>query len=1333
MASNGYNYGHQRPPHGRPDPRDHRTPGPPVGRRDERPQSLSSGNAGFNTFFPQAQRPQTATATATAPVRSPSVVPKPPSASTPQTSNSSSIRPQKQMNGAPTAPRQPSSMAAANGVSTRQPPPPPPTAPAPQHNFDKVIAEREESIKAAWTKLVGRNNKKIAYDPETLPKATKPEKGRKADYARTPVTGPPNAKGTIAKDPRLEGKKGREASKGRKTWRGELRRCVWAWDANSTTKAPPCQVVVSGLDELTVDTTIGLLFKTFGDIRDCRLEVDPATGASLGLCRVKFKEKKANEGYDSARKAVDAAVREGIVVDKRKVAVEFDGDGGKIKRMAEEILEKRRAKMAAASPAPAPKPSVKVEKASTMEEKAISKPAVLGVGARDSPRTVGSLTREGSPSRRESMPAPPKPSVGTRDRDRDRREDSRRPDERRREDDRRRDERSMSRDPYPRDRGYDRRGSRDDRSVSRDPYPRDSRGMRRDGYRDRIRSPARGGRSRSRSRSRSRDRDRDRWDPRDYRRRSPSWDRDRRRRSPSWDGRRRRSPSRDRDRDRRSSPPRRRESPPRRTAPARVPALEEMRRRIDRRPFVYIPDTSLPPGKVHQTDMRMVLNKVSCKWRDVMVDRYGFYIVFDGLQWAKECVQKLNGAVCVKYTMKMELYDQYGDRIRVEEPKPKPVEKDPVKEATEAVLKELVGHLQRDIKSRVVGPALLETLRVKQDTKANQKTNAQNGTPAPKPEGVERVKQDDRGSESPSVDFNVPSLGARLPALPRFRKKDGAKTLAAKMGKPVLTAKRRLQKHEAMPMHHALNLDDSDEDDDATPRTKPAWSSESSESESERDEDVPVQAPPPPKPKKKVLTKRKEKVDVGFSSDEEEETPRPASQPKEKESSATSRAPSVAPAEKDEDVQMEDLIPEAAVGVLTKRGRDIAFTSSEEEESDEEVISKEQEIEEALASVPPPADEEVSDFEAAPKAKPKAKKAKKAAPAKKATKKGGKAAKRAPSPALDFEAAMRSEPEVESEPEPEPEPEKEVKKEGLAAPDEQYADDNVLFDLDGVQSIVRDAEDFELLKEALADVAPADIGSAAKWAWYQKEIKRMNQDGAKGVLPAPKEEGYSKDNPAGCARSEPFKRIPDAEKALYLPNRNRAIVHTGDEDHSAKTTSQNNSRSARANNRRAGIGMAFTGVGESDVLRFNQLKGRKKLLKFARSPIHDWGLFAMERIEANDMVIEYVGEVIRQAVADAREKRYEHQGIGSSYLFRIDEETVVDATKIGGIARFINHACDPSCTAKIITVNGQKKIVIYAQRRIEEGEELTYDYKFPREEVKIPCFCGSANCKGTLN
>ncbi|KIJ57790.1 hypothetical protein HYDPIDRAFT_34771 [Hydnomerulius pinastri MD-312] len=42
------------------------------------------------------------------------------------------------------------------------------------------------------------------------------------------------------------------------------------------------------------------------------------------------------------------------------------------------------------------------------------------------------------------------------------------------------------------------------------------------------------------------------------------------------------------------------------------------------------------------------------------------------------------------------------------------------------------------------------------------------------------------------------------------------------------------------------------------------------------------------------------------------------------------------------------------------------------------------------------------------------------------------------------------------------------------------------------------------------------------------------------------------------------------------------------------------------------------------------------------------------------------------------------------------------------LRRLINHSCDPNCTAKIITINVEKKIDIYAKQDIELGDEITY-------------------------
>ncbi|KAM7454187.1 hypothetical protein BLSTO_05059, partial [Blastocystis sp. subtype 1] len=78
-----------------------------------------------------------------------------------------------------------------------------------------------------------------------------------------------------------------------------------------------------------------------------------------------------------------------------------------------------------------------------------------------------------------------------------------------------------------------------------------------------------------------------------------------------------------------------------------------------------------------------------------------------------------------------------------------------------------------------------------------------------------------------------------------------------------------------------------------------------------------------------------------------------------------------------------------------------------------------------------------------------------------------------------------------------------------------------------------------------------------------------------------------------------------------------------------------------------------------------------------KSPIQGWGLFASSPLMKGMMVMEFVGEVVSQEVANAREAVYEEMEVGGCYFFRLDAEHIVDATVKGNESRFINHCCDP--------------------------------------------------------
>lgn len=57
-------------------------------------------------------------------------------------------------------------------------------------------------------------------------------------------------------------------------------------------------------------------------------------------------------------------------------------------------------------------------------------------------------------------------------------------------------------------------------------------------------------------------------------------------------------------------------------------------------------------------------------------------------------------------------------------------------------------------------------------------------------------------------------------------------------------------------------------------------------------------------------------------------------------------------------------------------------------------------------------------------------------------------------------------------------------------------------------------------------------------------------------------------------------------------------------------------------------------------------------------------------------------------------------------MFRLDEDRVVDATLSGGLARYINHSCNPNCVTEIVEVDRECRIIIFAKRKINRGEEV---------------------------
>ncbi|XP_042059183.1 histone-lysine N-methyltransferase ATX2-like isoform X1 [Salvia splendens] len=151
--------------------------------------------------------------------------------------------------------------------------------------------------------------------------------------------------------------------------------------------------------------------------------------------------------------------------------------------------------------------------------------------------------------------------------------------------------------------------------------------------------------------------------------------------------------------------------------------------------------------------------------------------------------------------------------------------------------------------------------------------------------------------------------------------------------------------------------------------------------------------------------------------------------------------------------------------------------------------------------------------------------------------------------------------------------------------------------------------------------------------------------------------------------------------------------------------------------------------------KYNHMKETyRRRLAYGKSRIHGFGVFTKLPYKAGDMVIEYTGEIIRGSVADRREHLSYDKLVGAgTYIFRVDDNRVLDATKAGSIAQLINHSCESNCYSRVITVNDNNHIIIFAKRDINYGEELTYDYRFSSIGERLACHCGSSRCRGTVN
>ncbi|KAL4100195.1 hypothetical protein PRIC1_007989 [Phytophthora ramorum] len=161
------------------------------------------------------------------------------------------------------------------------------------------------------------------------------------------------------------------------------------------------------------------------------------------------------------------------------------------------------------------------------------------------------------------------------------------------------------------------------------------------------------------------------------------------------------------------------------------------------------------------------------------------------------------------------------------------------------------------------------------------------------------------------------------------------------------------------------------------------------------------------------------------------------------------------------------------------------------------------------------------------------------------------------------------------------------------------------------------------------------------------------------------------------------------------------------------------------------------------------LRGRQVEVVVAHCKSKGWGVLAAQRIERGEYVGEYTGELISSGQMRRRyRERYDREAV--NYVLSLREHvalrgdsdldfdvvrTNVDASSSGSLTRLFNHSCSPCLEVAAVRVDSfVPRLALFARRRIDAGEELTFDYGEGLRETGggRPCHCRTPECRGYL-
>jgi uncharacterized protein len=142
----------------------------------------------------------------------------------------------------------------------------------------------------------------------------------------------------------------------------------------------------------------------------------------------------------------------------------------------------------------------------------------------------------------------------------------------------------------------------------------------------------------------------------------------------------------------------------------------------------------------------------------------------------------------------------------------------------------------------------------------------------------------------------------------------------------------------------------------------------------------------------------------------------------------------------------------------------------------------------------------------------------------------------------------------------------------------------------------------------------------------------------------------------------------------------------------------------------------------------------RRRLTVRTSPVHGRGVFALADLAIGELLLEYKGLRLSWREAQRVHARSSAED-GHTFLFGLDDGSVIDGARGGNSARWLNHSCAPNCEAE----QDGERVFIRALRPITRGQELFIDYCLTvdgRRTAAVKrlyaCRCSADGCRGTM-